>query len=88
MGELARRARLSKQAMTTMVRVMERKGLTTRRRDSGDRRAFRIYLTPRTRRFRIVAERILQEMQHRVEARLSPAHVSRLREQLKTLMQL
>ena len=88
MGELARRARLSKQALTTMARLMERKGLVTRRRDPDDARAFRISLTPRTRRFRAVAERVLDTMQREVEARLSPAQVRRLRRNLKTLMDL
>jgi DNA-binding MarR family transcriptional regulator len=33
MGELARRAHLSKQTMTTMVRLLEREGLVHRKRD-------------------------------------------------------
>ena len=88
MGELARRARLSKQAMTTMVRLMERKGLITRRRDPHDGRAFRVFLTPRTRRFRTVVERILDTMRREVDARLPPAQVTRLRRDLQTLMDL
>lgn len=62
MTELARRARLSKQAMTTMVRLMQRNGLVTRRRDPEDRRAFRIYLTPTARTFRGTAERALARL--------------------------
>jgi len=87
-GELARRARLSKQAMTTMVRVMERKGLIVRRRDPEDARAMRISLTPRTRRFRATAERVLEELARRVDSRLSPAQVARLSQDLKTLIDL
>src|SRR2546430_12055471 len=45
MGELARRARLSKQTMTTMVRLLERDKLVRRQRDPDDGRAFRIILT-------------------------------------------
>src|SRR5213082_3431765 len=41
MGELARRARLSKQTVTTMVRLLERDGLVTRRLDRRDARAER-----------------------------------------------
>src|SRR5437868_6478295 len=37
-GELARRARLSKQTMTTMVRLLERDGLVRRERDPVDGR--------------------------------------------------
>jgi DNA-binding MarR family transcriptional regulator len=45
MGQLAERARLSKQTMTTMVRLLERDGLVVRERDAADGRAFRISLT-------------------------------------------
>src|SRR5215831_6078399 len=38
MGEIARRARLSKQTMTTMVRLLERDGLVERRPDPQDGR--------------------------------------------------
>ena len=40
-GEIARRARLSKQTMTTMVRLCERDGLIERVPDPDDRRAAR-----------------------------------------------
>jgi DNA-binding MarR family transcriptional regulator len=39
MGDLAERARLSKQTMTTMVRLLERDSLVQRRPDSSDGRA-------------------------------------------------
>ena len=41
MGELARRSRLSKQTMTTLVRLVERDGLVTREPDPVDARAVR-----------------------------------------------
>lgn len=63
MGVLAHRARLSKQTVTTMVRLLERDGLATRRVDKGDARATRIYLTARAKRFRPVAEAVLEELQ-------------------------
>jgi DNA-binding MarR family transcriptional regulator len=56
MGEIAGRARLSKQTITTMVRLAERDGLVDRRPDPDDGRASRIYLTARARSFRRVAE--------------------------------
>src|SRR5256714_10827491 len=59
MGELARRARLSKQTMTTMVRLLQREELVRREPDPDDGRAFRIVLTAKARRFEPVAERTL-----------------------------
>src|SRR6185503_8425404 len=62
MGELARRSRLSKQTMTTMVRLLEREQLVRRERDHDDGRAYRIVLTDKARRFEPVAERTLAEL--------------------------
>ncbi|HEX2715787.1 MAG TPA: MarR family transcriptional regulator [Candidatus Acidoferrales bacterium] len=88
MGELAKRSRLSKQAMTALIRVMERRRLIIRRRDPVDARASRIYLTPRTLRFQAVAERILHEMDERVEAELTSGRKTQVTAALKTLMDL
>src|SRR5437868_14995529 len=60
MGQLAERARLSKQTMTTMVRLCERDGLVSRRRDPLDARAFRVELTTRAKDFRPVAGDVLR----------------------------
>jgi DNA-binding MarR family transcriptional regulator len=62
MGEVASRARLSKQTMTTMVRLAERDGLVERRSDPTDRRATRVHLTEKGRRFKPVAERVLADL--------------------------
>jgi DNA-binding MarR family transcriptional regulator len=62
MGELGHRARLAKQTMTTMIRLMERDGLVSREPDPDDGRATRVHLTPRARRFRPVGERVLAEL--------------------------
>jgi len=70
MGEVARRARLSKQTMTTMVRLAERDGLVERRQDERDRRATRVHLTERGRRFNPVAERVLRELDQSAETAL------------------
>jgi DNA-binding MarR family transcriptional regulator len=70
MGEIARRARLSKQAMTTLVRRCERDGLVRRERDPADGRAARVSLATRAREFRPVADQILRELDARVLAAL------------------
>ena len=62
LGELARRARLSKQTLTTMARVLERAALMERRPDPQDARASLLFLTERARAFRPVAERILADL--------------------------
>ena len=62
MGVLARRSRLSKQTMTTMVRLLERDGLAERRPDPDDRRASRVYLSPHSRRFAPVAASVLEDL--------------------------
>ena len=62
-GEIARRARLSKQTLTTMVRLAERDGLVERRPDVADRRATRVHLTAKAHRFRPVVEETLAELE-------------------------
>jgi DNA-binding MarR family transcriptional regulator len=86
MGELAERARLSKQTMTTMIRLVERDGLVRRQRDPADRRAFRVYLTARARSFRPVAESVLHELDELIEEQLSQAELSTLKTSLKEVM--
>jgi DNA-binding MarR family transcriptional regulator len=88
MGELARRARLSKQTMTTLVRAMEANGLVRRVQDPADRRAYRIYLTDRAHAFRTVAEQVLGELETLVAAALTPEQVAGLKDTLMTLMDL
>jgi DNA-binding MarR family transcriptional regulator len=86
MVELADRARLSKQTMTTLVRSLERDGLVRRKRDPRDGRAFRISLTKRAHRFRPVAEDVLGELDRTIRARLSNAEVESLRATLRKVM--
>jgi DNA-binding MarR family transcriptional regulator len=88
MGELARRARLSKQSMTEMIRRLERDGLVERRPDPADGRASLIYLTPRSRRFEPIAASTLRELDQIVRKRLSARHVAELRSALTKLMEL
>jgi DNA-binding MarR family transcriptional regulator len=69
-GEIARRARLSKQTLTTLVRLAERDGLVERRPDAGDRRATRVHLTGKARRFQPVAERTLAQLEEMARSTL------------------
>jgi DNA-binding MarR family transcriptional regulator len=62
MGQIAERARLSKQTMTTLVRLCERDGLVTRRPDPADGRALSVHLTQRAEAFRGVVQEILAEL--------------------------
>jgi DNA-binding MarR family transcriptional regulator len=70
MSDIAHRARLSKQTMTTLVRLCERDGLVTRRPDPDDGRAARVHLTQRARAPRLAAERVLAELEATVVAQL------------------
>ncbi|HEX8742169.1 MAG TPA: MarR family transcriptional regulator [Thermoleophilaceae bacterium] len=77
MGELAARAGLSKQTMTTMVRLLERDGLVSRAPDPSDGRASLVFLTERSRAFRPVAARVVREIEELVEERLGAREVAR-----------
>ena len=87
-GELASSARLSKQAMTTLVRDTAGAGLVVRERDPGDGRAYRIRLTERAEEFRPVADRILAEMGAALGESLSPGTVATLRRALGSIKDL
>ena len=82
-GELARHARLSKQTLTTMVRLLEREGLVHRKRDPADGRAFRVVLTAEARRFEPVAERTLEELAALAHQRLGKRRLQTLKHGLK-----
>jgi len=88
MGELAARARLAKQTMTTLIRLAERDGLVRRERDPEDGRAFQIFLTARARSFQPVAERVLARLDAHVERRLSAAEREVLTTSLQEVMSL
>jgi DNA-binding MarR family transcriptional regulator len=88
MGEIARRARLSKQTMTTMVRLCERDGLVERGPDPDDRRAARVHLTPKAKRFQPAAEHVLEGLEREVEVVLGPRRRSGLRRSLADLQRL
>lgn len=88
MGELARRARLSKQTMTTLVRLCEREGLVERSRDPDDRRAFRVSLTERGLTFAPVAARAVDELDALTAERSNRAELACLAQSLKGVMEL
>ena len=83
MGELARRSRLSKQTMTTMVRLLEREQLVRRERDPDDGRAYRIVLTAKARQFEPVAERTLADLGGIALDRLGESRLAALKHDLK-----
>ena len=88
MSELAARARLSKQTMTTMVRLLEREDLVRRRPDPADGRATLVELTPKARAFQTVAEQTLGELDRLVRRSLSPSDLRRLKTALKGVIAL
>jgi DNA-binding MarR family transcriptional regulator len=83
MGELAQRSRLSKQTMTTMVRLLERDGLVERLADPQDGRATRVFLTEKARRFEPVAERALDELGALARERLGERRLATVKHALK-----
>ena len=88
MGELGRRARLSKQTMTQLVRRVERAGLVRREQDPADARAAVVSLTPRSEAFRPIVEEILGELEVAARAALGTERVEELRGMLATLVTL
>jgi len=88
MSELARRARLSKQTLTTMTRLLERDGLITRRPDPDDARATLVHLTKRAKRFRPVAAGVLAERDALLRRTLGSRRAGELKEALTKLSEL
>ena len=85
MGEVARRTRLSKQTMTTLVRLCEREGLVERREDPSDGRATIVALTAKAERFREVAEGVLAELERDAAIALGGRRLGGLRKSLAEL---
>ena len=88
MGEIARRARLTKQTITTLVRLCERDGLVERTPDPEDGRATIVSLTPHARRFEPVAERVLGRLAREVAELFGPRQRATLRSTLVDLAEL
>lgn len=88
LGELASRARLSKQAMTTLVRSVEQAGLVVREPDPTDGRAQRVRLSPRGHAFRPVVEQTLRELDDLVGGTLADEELDRLVNALRKVVEL
>jgi len=88
MGEIARRVRLTKQTITTLVGLCERDGLVARQPDPEDGRATIVSLTPQARRFESAAERVLAELDREVADQLGPRQRATLRAALIALAEL
>ena len=86
MGELARRARLSKQTMTTLITRLERDGLVERRPDPDDARAQLVFLTSRSRAFAPVAAETLRRLDEAARRRLGPERLAAAAGALRELM--
>jgi MarR family transcriptional regulator for hemolysin len=71
-----------------MVRLCERDGLVERRPDPDDRRAARVHLTAKAKRFQPRAEDVLAALEGRVEAMLGPRQGNGLRRSLAVLQRL
>jgi DNA-binding MarR family transcriptional regulator len=88
LGQIAEAARLSKQAMTSLVRQCEEAGLVERVRDPDDGRAFRVSLTARGRRFQAVAEDVMRELDSLLADALGTRKRDALTGALKGVMEL
>jgi DNA-binding MarR family transcriptional regulator len=88
LGELAARGRLSKQAVTGLVKLCEDAGLVVREHDPDDGRAFRIRLSLRGRELRRVAGRELRSLDAELVASLGKTNHAALRRALKGLIEL
>ena len=88
LGEIAARARLSKQSMTGLVKRCEDAGLVARERDPDDGRAYRVSLTSRGRALQAVAEQTLAELDREVVALLGSRKRDALIEALRGVMDL
>jgi DNA-binding MarR family transcriptional regulator len=88
MGTLADRSRLSKQTMTTLVRLAERDGLVVRELDADDRRATRVWLTERAIAFAPIAGAVVDELHRSVVAAVGVRRTRALEQMLGVIMNL
>ncbi|HEV2922607.1 MAG TPA: MarR family transcriptional regulator [Solirubrobacteraceae bacterium] len=83
--DLARHARMSKQAMNYLLGELERLGYITRLRDPDDQRFKRVHATERGQAAGHAMREIVLEVEADWEQRLGPAKVAKLRDLLKQL---
>jgi DNA-binding MarR family transcriptional regulator len=88
LGELAGRARLSKQSVTGLVKLCEQADLVSRERDPDDGRAYTLRLTARGRNLRDVAQRELRSLDDELIVSLGKTNHAALRRALKGVMDL
>jgi DNA-binding MarR family transcriptional regulator len=88
LGDLASAARLSKQAMTGLVKRCETDGLVEREGDPVDGRAFNVRLTARGRALRAVADEILEELDGELVKSVGPRNRDALIRALKGVIAL
>src|SRR5262249_56650497 len=82
-GGLARGPRVSRQTMTTRIRLLGRDGLGRREPDPEDGRAAGVVLTAKARRFEPVARRTLEELGGRAQERLGERRLQSVKAALK-----
>jgi DNA-binding MarR family transcriptional regulator len=87
-GELAKRSRMSKQAVTGLVRLCEEAGFVSRKRDPDDGRAFRIAVTARGRELQVAVGDAQSEIDDLVVGALGTRKRTALIEGLKGMMDL
>jgi DNA-binding MarR family transcriptional regulator len=83
--DLARHARMSKQAMNYLLGELERLGYITRLQDPEDQRFKRVHATERGQAAGHAMREIVLEVEADWEQRLGPAKVAKLRDLLKQL---
>src|SRR5262249_14156358 len=88
MGTLADRARLSKQTMTTMVRLDERDGLVVREPDADARRATRVGLHKRAISLTPIAGAVVDDLQLSVVAAVGLRRTRALEQMLGVIVNL
>lgn len=88
LGELAARARLSKQSVTGLVKLCEEADIVARERDAEDGRAYRIRLSARGRKLRTVATRESRSLDAQLIKSLGATRHAALRSSLKGVMNL
>lgn len=85
-SELARRASVRKQTMAQAVEQLERMGYVERRPDPEDRRARRVFLTPRGEAVRPVGVAAGRRVEERWADLTSPEQIEALRDALQRLL--
>lgn len=88
LGELGRRALLSKQAITGLVKACEAAGLVEREVDQDDARACRVRLSERGRAFQAVAGEVLGELDRELLAAVGRRDRDALTRALKGVLRL